>query len=114
MFHIRPRLEQTSSLPEQTFQDTSNVNLYTRRKRISLICSIVDRKFKPWLIGEDPLDIERLWRKMLMTTVYWDQKGQGVAAASGVGRAVAIRTTAADAAIPVIPKGSAPRARTIP
>jgi len=50
--------------------------------------TIVERKFKPWLIGQDPLDIERLWRKMLMTTVYWDQKGQGVAAASGVDMAL--------------------------
>lgn len=53
-----------------------------------IVKTIVDRKFKPWLIGQDPLDIERLWRKMLMTTVYWDQKGQGIAAASGVDMAL--------------------------
>ncbi len=53
-----------------------------------IIDTIVKRKFRPWLMGEDPLDIERLWKKMLMEPVYWDQKGQGVSAASGVDMAL--------------------------
>jgi L-alanine-DL-glutamate epimerase-like enolase superfamily enzyme len=55
-----------------------------------IVKTIVERKFKPLLIGQDPLDIERLWRRMLMDQVYvyWDQKGQGVSAASGVDMAL--------------------------
>jgi D-galactarolactone cycloisomerase len=53
-----------------------------------IVKTIVEQKFKPWLIDQNPLEIERLWRKMLMTTVYWDQKGQGVSAASGVDMAL--------------------------
>jgi L-alanine-DL-glutamate epimerase-like enolase superfamily enzyme len=52
------------------------------------IKTIVERKYAPMIKGEDPLDIERIWRKMLMEPVYWDQKGQGVSAASGVDMAL--------------------------
>ena len=45
---------------------------------------IVEEKYAPRLIGEDPLDVERLWHAMLTEDLYWDRKGQGVAAASGV------------------------------
>jgi len=53
-----------------------------------IVKTIIEQKFKPWLIGQDPLDIERLWRRMLTDPVYWDQKGQGVSAASGVDMAL--------------------------
>ena len=49
-----------------------------------LIKSIVEHKLKSLLIGQDPLDIERLWGKMMMNSVYWDQKGQYVSAVSGI------------------------------
>ncbi|MFC6942727.1 mandelate racemase/muconate lactonizing enzyme family protein [Salinirubellus sp. GCM10025818] len=45
---------------------------------------IVEEKYAPRLVGEDPLDIEFLWQTLLTDDLYWDQKGQGVAAASGV------------------------------
>ena len=45
---------------------------------------IVEEKYAPRLVGEDPLDVERLWGEMLTDDLYWDRKGQGVAAASGV------------------------------
>jgi L-alanine-DL-glutamate epimerase-like enolase superfamily enzyme len=45
---------------------------------------IVEEKYAPRLIGEDPLDIERHWASMLTDDIYKDQKGQGVSAASGV------------------------------
>lgn len=45
---------------------------------------IVEEKYAPRLVGEDPLDVERLWGEMLTEDVLWDRKGQGVAAASGV------------------------------
>ncbi len=52
------------------------------------IKTIVERKYRPMILGEDPLDIERIWRKMLIEPIYWDQKGQGVSAASGVDMAL--------------------------
>jgi L-alanine-DL-glutamate epimerase-like enolase superfamily enzyme len=52
------------------------------------IKTIVERKYRPMILGEDPLDMERIWRKMLMDPIYWDQKGQGVSAASGVDMAL--------------------------
>jgi D-galactarolactone cycloisomerase len=45
---------------------------------------IVEAKYAPRLIGENPLDIERLWQEMVTTDLYWDRKGQSIAAASGV------------------------------
>lgn len=53
-----------------------------------IVKNIVERKYKPMLLGEDPLNIERIWKKMLTEPVYWDQKGQGVSAASGVDMAL--------------------------
>ncbi|MFB6299546.1 MAG: mandelate racemase/muconate lactonizing enzyme family protein [Halobacteriales archaeon] len=50
--------------------------------------TIVEKKYAPRLRGEDPLERERLWRSMLVEDVYWDQKGQGVAAGSGVDMAL--------------------------
>jgi L-alanine-DL-glutamate epimerase-like enolase superfamily enzyme len=45
---------------------------------------IVEEKYAPRLVGADPLDIERHWQAMLTEDLYWDRKGQGVAAASGI------------------------------
>ncbi|MFB6211130.1 MAG: mandelate racemase/muconate lactonizing enzyme family protein [Halobacteriales archaeon] len=50
--------------------------------------TIVEEKYAPRLQGENPLDQERLWRELLVEDVYWDRKGQGVAAASGVDMAL--------------------------
>lgn len=49
-----------------------------------IVETIVEEKYAPRLRGENPLDIERLWQTMLIDDLYWDQKGQGVAAASGI------------------------------
>jgi len=45
---------------------------------------IVEEKYAPRLVGQNPLDVERLWTEMLTEDLYWDRKGQGVAAASGI------------------------------
>ncbi|MFB6156530.1 MAG: mandelate racemase/muconate lactonizing enzyme family protein [Haloferacaceae archaeon] len=45
---------------------------------------IVEEKYAPRLVGEDPLERERHWASMLTDDVYKDRKGQGVSAASGV------------------------------
>lgn len=53
-----------------------------------IVETIVEEKYRPRLVGEDARDRERLWREMLIMDTYWDQKGQGVAAASGVDMAL--------------------------
>ncbi|MFW6384934.1 MAG: mandelate racemase/muconate lactonizing enzyme family protein [Halodesulfurarchaeum sp.] len=50
----------------------------------SIVERIVEEKYAPRLIGEDPLAIERHWQAMLTQDLYWDKMGQGVSAASGV------------------------------
>jgi len=53
-----------------------------------VIETLVEEKYGPRLIGEDPLDRERHWQDMVVTDVYLDQKGQGVCAASGIDMAL--------------------------
>jgi D-galactarolactone cycloisomerase len=53
-----------------------------------IVETIVEQKYRPRLLEENPLDRERLWGDMLILDTYWDQKGQGVAAASGVDMAL--------------------------
>lgn len=40
------------------------------------------------LIGEDPLDVERLWRKMYDRSIYYGRRGAGIQAISGVDMAL--------------------------
>ena len=49
-----------------------------------IVETIVEDKFADALVGEDALDRERLWQAMVTEYTYWDQKGQGISAASGV------------------------------
>jgi L-alanine-DL-glutamate epimerase-like enolase superfamily enzyme len=53
-----------------------------------IVETVVERKFAEKLVGENPLDVERLWEEMVRGYTYWDQKGQGVSAASGVDMAL--------------------------
>jgi L-alanine-DL-glutamate epimerase-like enolase superfamily enzyme len=53
-----------------------------------IVETIVEQKSQPRLLAEDPLDYERLWSDMLILDTYWNQKGQGIAAASGVDMAL--------------------------
>lgn len=53
-----------------------------------IIETVIEKKYRSRLIDEDPRDRERLWREMLIGDTYWDRKGQGVAAASGVDMAL--------------------------
>jgi len=50
----------------------------------ALVQAALERRLKPILIGEDPRDIERLWRKMFAGAVYWDLKGGLLTAISAV------------------------------
>lgn len=49
-----------------------------------IVETIVEEKYRPQLLGMDPRDIESIWAEMVTETTYWDQKGQGISAASGV------------------------------
>lgn len=53
-----------------------------------LVETAVEDKYAEKLIGENPLDVERLWDEMVRGYTYWDQKGPGIAAASGVDMAL--------------------------
>ena len=53
-----------------------------------IIETIVEEKYRPKLLGEDPRDVEGLWQEMVTRFTYWDQKGQGISAASGVDMAL--------------------------
>ncbi|HET7323769.1 MAG TPA: mandelate racemase/muconate lactonizing enzyme family protein [Halococcus sp.] len=50
----------------------------------AIVKTIVEEKYAPRLVGESPLERERLWHEMLTQDLYWDRKGPGVVAASGV------------------------------
>jgi L-alanine-DL-glutamate epimerase-like enolase superfamily enzyme len=46
--------------------------------------TIVDRELKPYLIGEDPLCIERLWDKMYRRSFFHGRRGIVISAMSGI------------------------------
>jgi L-alanine-DL-glutamate epimerase-like enolase superfamily enzyme len=45
---------------------------------------IVDEQFVPLLVGEDPLNIERLWHKMFIRSSHWGRKGTIIPIISGL------------------------------
>ena len=45
---------------------------------------IVEERFAPMLLGEDPFNIERLWHKMYMRTSDWGRKGIVLSIISGI------------------------------
>lgn len=46
--------------------------------------SIIDEHFAPMLIGEDPFQIEKLWRKMFVRSLHWGRKGGAIKIISGL------------------------------
>jgi L-alanine-DL-glutamate epimerase-like enolase superfamily enzyme len=46
--------------------------------------SIVEEQFVPLLVGEDPLNIERLWHRMYMRSSHWGRKGVVIPIISGL------------------------------
>jgi L-alanine-DL-glutamate epimerase-like enolase superfamily enzyme len=45
---------------------------------------IVEEHFKPMLLGEDPFNVEKLWRKMFVRSLHWGRKGGAVKIISGL------------------------------
>ena len=45
---------------------------------------IVEEQFVPLLVGEDPLDIERLWHKMYIRSSHWGRRGVVIPIISGL------------------------------
>lgn len=50
----------------------------------AVVETVVEEILRPVLLGEDPLDIEHLWQRMVTDGGYFDQKGHVIAAISGV------------------------------
>lgn len=46
--------------------------------------SIINEHFAPMVIGEDPFNIEKLWRKMYVRSLHWGRKGGAVKIISGI------------------------------
>lgn len=44
----------------------------------------IDHSLKKLVLGEDPFDIEKLWTRMFVPTVYWELKGSYLSAISGI------------------------------
>ncbi len=48
------------------------------------VSSIIDEHFRAMLIGENPFDIEKLWRKMFVRSLHWGRKGGAIKIISGL------------------------------
>lgn len=48
------------------------------------VSSIIEEHFEPMLIGEDPFDVEKLWRKMFVHSLHWGRKGGAIKIISGL------------------------------
>lgn len=48
------------------------------------VSSIIDEHFAPMLIGEDPFQVERLWKKMYVRSLHWGRKGLAIKVISGL------------------------------
>jgi L-alanine-DL-glutamate epimerase-like enolase superfamily enzyme len=46
--------------------------------------TIVEKELKPYLIGENPLNIERLWEKMFRRSFFHGRRGIILSAMSGI------------------------------
>ena len=45
---------------------------------------IIEYRLKPWLIGEDPFNIERIMQKLFIRSAHWGRKGVAVTILSGI------------------------------
>jgi len=46
--------------------------------------SIIDEHFKAMIVGEDPFNVEKLWRKMFVRSLHWGRKGGAIKIISGI------------------------------
>jgi L-alanine-DL-glutamate epimerase-like enolase superfamily enzyme len=46
--------------------------------------AIIEKKLKGMIIGEDPFNIEKIWKKLFAGSVYWELKGATICAISGL------------------------------
>jgi L-alanine-DL-glutamate epimerase-like enolase superfamily enzyme len=52
------------------------------------VVSIIEHSLKPFLVGKDPLKVERLWNEMYRVTFYYGRKGIAICAISGIEQAL--------------------------
>lgn len=48
------------------------------------VSSIIEEHFESMLIGEDPFNVEKLWRKMFVYSLHWGRKGGAIKIISGI------------------------------
>jgi len=48
------------------------------------VVQVIEERFKPMLLGEDPVDIEKLWQKMYIRSAHWGRKGFVIPIISGI------------------------------
>ncbi len=49
-----------------------------------MIKAAIEQYLKKMVVGEDPFDVEKLWTRMFVPTVYWELKGSYLSAISGI------------------------------
>ncbi len=60
--------------------DTGQVGIGSAYSHPALVYLIVQQQLAPVLIGEDPTDVERLWKKMYQLTRWYGRKGAAMSA----------------------------------
>jgi D-galactarolactone cycloisomerase len=64
--------------------DTGQTGWGSAYSHPDLVRVVVEGHLRPHLIGEDPMDAERLWEKMYALTRWYGRKGAGISALGGV------------------------------
>ena len=60
--------------------DTQAIGLGTTYSHPTLVRTVIEQQLKPFLIGEDPTEVEALWDRMYRITRWYGRKGAAVSA----------------------------------
>ncbi len=72
----------------RVFTDSDHVGLGSVYSHPDIVRMIVEDQLCPMLVGEDPADIERLWRRCYSVTRWYGRKGAAVSALGGIDMAL--------------------------
>ena len=68
--------------------DTGDVGLGSVYSHPDLVRAIIEDQLSDFLIGEDPLEVEKLWQRMYGVTRWYGRKGAAVSALGGIDMAL--------------------------